>query len=231
MTMTEAHQSYQSQSSGHDVERSPLMVQKERLDSTEQLSGRRIPRSLRWVVPVIALMGALLYVSTSFIPTEEEMDLAREFETSFLSIRKAQLLADSSLLTRPVTRRMHKHKKKILKKVDADPEEGCEATVILVRHCEKGSVREHCSYPGYERSVYLASLFGDDNERWPAPSAIFAENPRRHKNKMNFREIELVGPTSEKLNGVYATFEGGWMLLFLLCVLAAVHPLGENRLN
>ena len=132
MTMMGAHQSYQSQSSSHDVERSPLMVQKERLDSTEQLSssGRRTPRSVRWIVPVIALMGALLYVSTSFIPTEEEMDLAREFETSFLSIRKAQLLADSSILTRRM------HKKKILKKVDADPEEGCEATVILVRHCE-----------------------------------------------------------------------------------------------
>jgi hypothetical protein len=219
MTMTEAHQSYQSQSSAHAVERSPLMIQKERLDLTEQASssGRRTPRSVRWIVPVIAIMGALLYVSTSFIPTEEEMDLAREFDTSFLAIRKAQLLADSSVLTRPLTRRMHKHKKKILKKIDADPEEGCEATVILVRHCEKGSVREHCSYPGYERSVYLASLFGDDNERWPAPTAIFAENPRRHKNKMNFREMELVGPISEKLNGVYATIYRGRMQFVLSC--------------
>jgi hypothetical protein len=221
MTMMEAHPSYQSQSSDHDAERFPLMVQKERLDPIAQpsSSGRRTPRSrsVRWIVPVIVLMGALLYVSTSFIPTEEEMDLAREFETSFLSIRSAQLLADSSVLTRPVTRRMHKHKKKILKKLDADPEEGCEATVILVRHCEKGSVREHCSYPGYERSVYLASLFGDDNERWPAPSAIFAENPHRHGKKMNFREMELVGPISEKLNGAYATFCRGRMHFVLSC--------------
>jgi hypothetical protein len=195
--MMEAHPSYQSQSSDHDTERSPLIV-----TAQPSSSGRRTPRSMRWIVPVIALMGALLYVSTSFIPTEEEMDLAREFETSFLSIRSAQLLADSSILNRPDTRSLHKH---FLEKVYPDPEEGCEATVILVRHCEKGSVREHCSYPGYERSVYLASLFGDDNERWPAPSAIFAENPHRHKNKMNFREIELVGPTSEKLNGAYST--------------------------
>jgi hypothetical protein len=202
MMVMEAHRSYQSHSSGHDVEISPLVTQK-RLDPTEQSpsSVRRIPRSVRWIVPVIALMGVLLCVSTSFIPTEEEMDLAREYEVSFLSpgfrkIRSAQLFADSSFLTG------HKHKRKVLKKVEADPEEGCEATVILVRHCEKGSIREHCSYTGYERSVYLASLFGDDNERWPAPSAIFAENPGRKK-KMNFREIELVGPTSMKLNGAY----------------------------
>jgi hypothetical protein len=217
MTMMEAHRSYQSHNSGSDVERSPLMIQKERLDPTEQSSssGRRTPRSLRWIVPV-TLMGVLLYVSTSFIPTEEEMDLAREYEVSFLSggiqkIRSAQFLADSSFLNR----RLHHHSKKILKKVDADPEDGCEATVIIVRHCEKGTIREHCSYPGYERSVYLASLFGDGNERWPAPSAIFAENPRRRKDKMNFREMELVGPTSEKVNGAYATFYRGRMQFVL----------------
>jgi hypothetical protein len=210
MTMVEVHRSYQSHCSGHDVERSPSMIQNERLDLTDQSSSsvRRIPRIVRWIFPVIALMGVLLYVSTSFIPTEDEMDLAREFEVSLggiHKIRSAQLLADSSLLT---GRKLHKHKhyKKFFKEIEADPEEGCEATVILVRHCEKGYIREHCSYPGYERSVYLASLFGDDEERWPAPSAIFAESPGRHGKKMNFREMELVAPTSMKVNGAYDKF-------------------------
>jgi len=81
-----------------------------------------------------------------------------------------------------------------------EPPEGCEATVVIVRHCEKGSVREHCAQIGYERSVYLATLFGDDHERWPAPSYVFAQSPgaRNNKRKLNFREIETVGPVAEK---------------------------------
>ena len=27
--------------------------------------------------------------------------------------------------------------------------------VVLMRHCEKSTVTEHCAYDGYERSVYL----------------------------------------------------------------------------
>lgn len=56
------------------------------------------------------------------------------------------------------------------------------------------------SHTGYERSVYLATLFGDGNERWPSPSYIFAESPgfRSAKMKMNFREIETVGPVAQK---------------------------------
>jgi hypothetical protein len=79
--------------------------------------------------------------------------------------------------------------------------EGCEASVVIVRHCEKGNIREHCAYTGYERSVYLATLFGDDHEtRWPTPSYIFALAPggRNNKSKMNFREIETAGPLAEK---------------------------------
>jgi hypothetical protein len=79
------------------------------------------------------------------------------------------------------------------------PHDGCETTVVLIRHCEKGTVIEHCAYQGYERSVYLASLFGNHRDaRWPTPSYIFAEGPQdRNKHKMNFREVETVGPLAE----------------------------------
>lgn len=83
-----------------------------------------------------------------------------------------------------------------------EPPEGCESTVLIVRHCEKGSVREHCAHVGFERAVYLATQFGSHpHERWPSPSYIFAEGPgeRRNTKKMNFREIETVGPLSEKV--------------------------------
>lgn len=80
--------------------------------------------------------------------------------------------------------------------------EGCEATIMIIRHCEKGSVREHCAFVGFERSVYLSSLFGDGDERWPAPSHIYALGPggRHNKHKLNFREIETVGALSEKVD-------------------------------
>ena len=79
-------------------------------------------------------------------------------------------------------------------------EDGCEATIMIIRHCEKGNLKKHCDYVGLERSVYLASLFGEDEERWPAPSYIFAEGPdgRTHPDKRNYREIETVGPLSVK---------------------------------
>ena len=69
-----------------------------------------------------------------------------------------------------------------------------------MRHCEKGSLKKHCDYIGLERSVYLSTLFGDGDERWPAPSYIFAEGPggRNSRFKRNYREIETVGPLSRK---------------------------------
>lgn len=76
---------------------------------------------------------------------------------------------------------------------------GCESTVMIVRHCEKSAVAEHCAYNGFERSVYLSTLFGS---RWPVPSFAFAENPggRHNRHKMNFREVETIGPTMVKYN-------------------------------
>ena len=81
--------------------------------------------------------------------------------------------------------------------------EGCEGTVLILRHCEKGGIREHCNYQGYERSVYLASLFGTEvDSRWPQPSYMFAETPgaRRNPAKQNFREVETIMPLAEKFD-------------------------------
>ena len=81
---------------------------------------------------------------------------------------------------------------------------GCETTVVLIRHCEKELIAEHCAYNGYERSVYLSTLFGDDTTaKYPKPRYIFAESPisrNTHSHKMNFREVETVGPMAEVLN-------------------------------
>uniref|UniRef100_A0A7S2HMT5 Uncharacterized protein n=1 Tax=Helicotheca tamesis TaxID=374047 RepID=A0A7S2HMT5_9STRA len=86
-------------------------------------------------------------------------------------------------------------------KIKAPP--GCEGTVIIIRHCEKGVIREHCEYLGYERAAYLATQFGDSEEdRWPSPSYIFSLNPggRHHKKKSNVREIETIQPIADKFN-------------------------------
>ena len=83
------------------------------------------------------------------------------------------------------------------------PPSGCKATVIVLRHCENGAAREHCGYMGYERSEFLATLFGNSEDaRWPVPSFIFATAPNeRHKSEvLNWREIETVEPLSKKFN-------------------------------
>mmetsp|Transcript_57840 Transcript_57840/g.141311 ORF Transcript_57840/g.141311 Transcript_57840/m.141311 type:complete len:520 (+) Transcript_57840:343-1902(+) len=78
---------------------------------------------------------------------------------------------------------------------------GCESTIMLIRHCEKGSLKSHCSFLGYERSVYLAEQFGmNTTDRWPAPSQIYAMKAggRKHGN-VNYREVETVEPLSRKV--------------------------------
>lgn len=82
------------------------------------------------------------------------------------------------------------------------PPKGCKAVVIIIRHCEKGSIREHCNAIGFQRANYIASLFGDDKEsRWPAPDYLFALAPgeRRNINVNNWREIETLQPLSKKI--------------------------------
>mmetsp|Transcript_21971 Transcript_21971/g.33562 ORF Transcript_21971/g.33562 Transcript_21971/m.33562 type:complete len:465 (-) Transcript_21971:23-1417(-) len=71
---------------------------------------------------------------------------------------------------------------------DDGDDTGCEATVMLIRHCEKGNLKSHCNYVGFERAAYLATLFGD---RWPNPSKIYALETKRNHHQ-NLREIETV---------------------------------------
>lgn len=83
------------------------------------------------------------------------------------------------------------------------PPEGCQATVVIIRHCEKGSIREHCNAIGFERAQYIATLFGNDEQsRWPAPSYLFATAPGQRKNEdvQNWREVETIQPLSNKIS-------------------------------
>lgn len=82
---------------------------------------------------------------------------------------------------------------------------GCETTLVIIRHCEKhgpdvedAEGNQHCSYIGYERAQYIASLFGNtDAERWPMPHHLFALTPDRVSH-LNFREYETLLPLSRK---------------------------------
>jgi hypothetical protein len=110
--------------------------------------------------------------------------IADDYRESFLDAIKSDSAAD-----------IHPFEKK------AKVQNGCEASVVIVRHCEKASIREHCSYIGYERAVFLATLFGNKKERWPTPSYLYAENPswRNNPKKNNFREIETLLPLADKV--------------------------------
>ena len=90
---------------------------------------------------------------------------------------------------------------------------GCETTVILSRHCEKDGAEvqdehgdEHCSYLGFERAHFFATLFGEDG--WPVPSFLYALSAERGGH-LNFREIETITPLAKKfdleMNTDYAT--------------------------
>jgi len=83
---------------------------------------------------------------------------------------------------------------------------GCEATVLLLRHCEKPNPQKitesddgHCSYLGYERSHHLATLFGS---RWPMPYKLYAMTTKRtHHDRPdhnNFRQVETLTPLARK---------------------------------
>lgn len=99
-----------------------------------------------------------------------------------------------------------KGKKKTAKISSFMPKNGCEATVQIIRHCEKDefSSIHHCNYQGFERAQFLQSLYGDrtTNARWPIPSKIYALSGRREKirghhvkwKKMVYREVETVLP-------------------------------------
>jgi hypothetical protein len=123
---------------------------------------------------------------------------------------------DDSAMEQPQAKHQkkgHKHHAR------ATPPSGCEVTVQLIRHCEKGVLEDHCDYQGFERAQFLTTLFGNSNAvsdadaegtggiqyqyRWPIPSEMYALDPRRfsgkqHKppklKKMNMREVETLLP-------------------------------------
>lgn len=84
-------------------------------------------------------------------------------------------------------------------------ESGCETTVVIARHCEKeGSESKdafgdsHCTYIGFERAVFFATLFSDvEPNKYPFPSQIYALRAGRGGHQ-NFREIEMVKPLAQK---------------------------------
>lgn len=172
---------------------------------------RRFSKSLRGCLVLVALFSVVsvswLHVR-SLLPTEKEIALAQHYygdsvnhnlpwDYATSQIRQAQKIADEAIEKHLQS---NNDQRRALREHDSELQEGCESTVIILRHCEKGRVTEHCAYDGFERSVYLASLFGDDkNSRWPLPIAIFAEAPddRYSRTKMNFREVETVGPLAE----------------------------------
>ena len=86
------------------------------------------------------------------------------------------------------------------------PPEGCEVTILIIRHCEGGPAREHCGYMGYQRSEYFATLFGEGG-KYPEPSFIFALNAGERHNPIvrNWREIETVQPLADKINATIDT--------------------------
>jgi hypothetical protein len=190
-------------------------------ETSELVSGRKNIRafrvSFRWALALSLLCCCCMWIVstvTQFIhywPTERERDIAETHGLTLTvettkNIREAQRIADSFRAARLID---FDPRNKYARKITDDHgnthympvSDGCEATVMIVRHCEKGDIREHCSYEGFERSVYLASLFGDNkNDRWPMPSYIFALSPsgRDNARKMNFREIETVEPLAAK---------------------------------
>ena len=87
-----------------------------------------------------------------------------------------------------------------------DDELDCEGTVVIIRHCEKhinGAKKsrdfKHCNFLGFERSYYIATLFGDESEAYPKPAFIYSmgTNKRHHDVK---REVETVLPLAQKSN-------------------------------
>lgn len=170
---------------------------------------------------LVGLVAATVHI-LEVLPTKEEQEVARHYygdsavyslPGSTLQMRKAQDDADRAFAPlisnqRSLRKKHHSyekvqsitHSKAISASAESSLRTGCETTVLLLRHCEKGSVAEHCAYDGFERSVYLAdAVFG---YRWPYPSAIFVENPgrRRNPNRLNFREVETVGPLAQRSN-------------------------------
>jgi hypothetical protein len=178
------------------------------------------PRSLLVLVRVLFLVAVAVAIGNTlrlFLRMSKQRDYPSDFLDTVWELgwsgMQAQRLADDSfasmqqqvLLPPPPTmlgssinskKHMHHHN------ASAVVPDGCETTVMLIRHCEKGNLRSHCNYNGYERAVYLSTLFGNEKgERWPAPSTpIYALKTGRKHGHINHREVETVQFIGSKLD-------------------------------
>lgn len=93
---------------------------------------------------------------------------------------------------------------------------GCETTLVLLRHCEKDGTDSvdsdgnvHCDHLGYEHARYIATLFSakistvNTNEtttpaRWPTPSYLYSLTDIRKRHK-NYREWETLRPLADSI--------------------------------
>jgi len=141
-------QSYQSFNSAHEGhEEDPLAPAAENVPAP-----RRISVSVGTTLCILGLLCVALIAALPNIPTEQEIEIARAYDLPLLGsakkIRKAQKLADSYRTSyldptpnfeNVVKRVYHKHAAKHY----AEPPEGCEATIIIVRR--KCCVYLNCS--------------------------------------------------------------------------------------
>jgi hypothetical protein len=152
---------------------------------------------------VVAVGANLLYDDFIHNPVAVEQRLIRKYER--VANRSMELLNDLSNHDNDT----------------ANPVVGCESTVLIVRHCEDlgGHVRyedgsSHCSYLGFQRSLYLATLFGGGGggdtasnhttsttttattaPRWPSPAKLYGLWNQDGTNK---RQYEVLRPLSDK---------------------------------
>jgi len=170
--------------------------------SREMPQSWNVRKVKKGIMLCLAIAAGVMMVSSLprlvTFPSSDEMEAAYEQGSSIFRVHQAQRTAD--LASRSVNNLNEDAKTAKHHHGSFNVTDGCEATVMIVRHCEKGDIREHCALNGYQRALYLASLFGDGEERWPAPSYIFALSPggRHNRRKMNFREIETVLPLANK---------------------------------
>lgn len=190
--------------------------------SSRRRGRRRDPSMLKVMLGASAcLCGMMILIATSMDSEMYDKFQALGFSVSLM---RAQLTADKVHLNTPILSRGingskvgKKHgKKREQGYATQSAPEGCEGTVLLIRHCEKLNLKSHCDYVGYERSVYLATLFGHTvKDRWPVPSTVYALRPghRHNPHKMNYREVETVNAIAEKfelkVNIHYSTHQTG----------------------
>lgn len=161
------------------------------------------PRIKVWLAISVTLAILTVFLLTSGALDSEWMDNMWQIG---LKGALAQGMADASLIkttirgSNPAVYLGNSKKEEQLELTDSPPD-GCETTIMLLRHCEKGNLKSHCNYAGFERAAFLATLFGNGKERWPAPHSIYAlkTGGRGLKNqKVNYREVETVEYIAEK---------------------------------